>query len=72
MDLISEGKDYINKDNYLGLRYLTSVEDDLYIPQGDLDKCPFDLFVDCMEEEPANILFSEERDLIIKRHLCTI
>jgi len=72
MDLISDGLDYIYKEGLYGLRFLTSVEDDLYIPQDGLDKCPFDLFVDCMEEEPGNVLFREDRDLIVKRHLCTI
>ena len=72
MDLISDGLDYIYIEGLYGLRFLTSVEDDLYIPQDRLDKCPFDLFVDCMEEEPGNVLFREDRDLIVKRHLCTI
>ena len=72
MDLISDGLVHIYTDGNFGLRYLTSVEDDLYYPQASLDSSPFDMFVDCMQEEPANVLFREDKDLIVKRHLCTI
>ncbi len=57
MEEISKGFDYIYKNDIYGLRFLNCL-DEMYMPQTLYDtKSPFDHFVDCMLDEPANVLF---------------